>query len=68
MSYGFPIINFCNPEVHFEAPYINGSTVLRSTFDQKLKVDLGIKLRLGRGETRHVYIGKRIDKNADCHK
>jgi hypothetical protein len=27
----------------------------------------GVKLRLGRGETTHLNIGKGIDKNAVCH-
>jgi len=43
------------------------SVILRITFVQKFYLVLGVKLRLSRGETRHVNIGKRIDKNALLH-
>jgi len=33
VSYGFPTINFCNPEVHYETPSISFCSALRLRLD-----------------------------------
>jgi len=34
VSYGFPIINFCNPGVHYETPCINSGKLISDAIDE----------------------------------